>query len=52
MILMAFPLFIFKAVMIVKYNRDPTSFEEKEELWQFLGIFGDYPVLTLLVDVI
>ena len=52
MILIAIPLFIFKVTEIVKYNRDPEPFKEKEEMWNFLGIFGDYPALTLIVDLI
>jgi hypothetical protein len=50
MVCLAIPLFFFKLVMIVKYRNDPTKFEEKNEMWQFLGVFDDQPALTLIID--
>ena len=52
MILITGIMFIFKLVMIIKYNRDPAQFEEKEEMWKFLGVYGVYPGVTLTIDLI
>jgi len=52
MVILAFPLFVFKLVMIIKFRDDPTKFDQKNEMWQFLGVFEDQPALTLVIDVL
>ena len=53
MVIVALPLFIFKLVMIIKFNRDPKKFnnEQKSEMWKFLGVFSDQPWITLVIDI-
>lgn len=51
MLVLALPLFVFKLVMIIQYRHDPTKFDEKEDMWKFLGVFTDQPVITLLIDI-
>lgn len=41
MLVLALPLFLFKLVMIIQYRRDPTKFDQKEDMWKFLGVFTD-----------
>ena len=52
MLLVAVPLFIFKLVMILKYNDNPEKFQAKEEMWKFLGVYGGYPGATLSIDLL
>ena len=51
MLIIALPLFIFKLVMIIKYKKHPENFEDKEEMWKFLGVYTNNAAVTLIIDV-
>ena len=52
MIILAFPLSIFKSVMILKYKDDKSRFEDKPDLWKFVGVYNRYPGLSVTVDLV
>ena len=51
MVVVALSLFIFKLVMIIQFNRDPSQFDNESEMWKFLGVFSDQPWATLVIDI-
>ena len=53
-LLLAIPLFIYKLWMIVKFKRNPdsTKYDQNEEMWNFLGVYGSWSWVTLVIDVI
>ena len=52
MLTVALPLFVFKLVMIIQYNKDATKFDQHNDVWKFLGVFCTYPGVTLSIDLI
>ena len=52
MLVSGLPLFIFKLVMIIQYNKDTSKFDTRNDMWKFLGVFTDKPGVTLTIDIL
>ena len=52
MIMIGVPLFIFKLVMVLKYQKDDAKFQDKLDMWKFLGVYGDKPGVSCAIDFI